>query len=90
MVEIEIVTPIVHLNGTSRRELSDQLEQVYCSLGNVVEAMKQSTPNGRDYYPVPGRMDKALAQHWRRMKLITDLQQEIESQLGKMNAECDA
>ena len=83
----EPVTPIDHMNGTSAESLLEQREHVYCKLGEVFDALKQMAPNGRDYYPEPGRLEKAEAQHRRRMLVIQQLHDEIEME---MSAICDA
>jgi len=73
----QIVTPIVHLNGTSKEALLEQREVVYQALRTVERALCQMAPNGRDYYPEPGRMDKAQAQHERRMGMVKTLLDEV-------------
>jgi len=75
-----IVTPIVHLNGTSKDALLEQREDVYQALRTVECALCQMAPNGRDYYPEPGRMEKAQAQHKRRMGMVGMLLEEIEAE----------
>lgn len=77
----ELITPIVHLNGTSADSLLEQREQVYCKLGEVLDALKQMAPNGRDYYPEPGRLEKAEVQHRRRMLAVQELHDEIEAEM---------
>ena len=76
-VQQEIVCPIVHRNGTSAKELVEQLQAVSLSLLDVLNALYAAAPNGRDYYPVPGLLEKATAQHRRRCKVIEDLRVEI-------------
>lgn len=78
---MELVIPIVHLNGTSRESLIDNLSEVYNALEDVRGKLKQAAPNGRDYYPDPGRMDLAVAQHRRRLSAIDALQNEIEAEM---------
>ena len=72
-----IVTPIVHLNGTSKEALLEQRKDVYMALRAVEKALCQMSPNGRDYYPEPGKMDKARAQHERRMGMVNTLIDEM-------------
>ena len=78
----DIVTPIVHLNGTSKAMLLEELDGAYRALDDALCAMAQAAPNGRDYYPEPGRMEKAVAQHERRMRTIRDLRDELEREVG--------
>jgi hypothetical protein len=77
---MSLILPVVHLNGTSKQELLELREGAYQALTRAVEALRNMAPNGRDFYPVPGRMDLALAQHTRRMKVLTDLMKEIEEE----------
>lgn len=79
---MQIVTPIVHLNGTSKDELLALRENVYSALDSTLAALRQMGPNGRDYYPEPGRMQRAEDQHRRRCQLLTDLMEEIEQECG--------
>jgi hypothetical protein len=78
-----VVAPIIHLNGDRAETLLDQLEAVYSALSDALAALRQAGPNGRNYYPEDGLLEKAIAQHQRRMRAITDMQEEIV-------AECDA
>lgn len=80
----EIILPIIHLNGTSRDALLDQLCEVYSALNDAMDKLRQASPNGRDYYPVPGLMDKAIEQHRRRQRVLSDLQAEIQEQVRQM------
>ncbi len=43
--------PTIHGNGTSRRQLMEDLEAAHLSLEIALEKMKETAPNGRDYYP---------------------------------------
>ncbi len=75
-----LVLPIVHLNGTSKQELLEQRETAYAAVQTALDALRGMSPNGRDYYPVPGRLELALEQHTRRMKTLTDLMKELEQE----------
>jgi len=87
MANHELVLPIIHLNGTSREELLEQLEVAHSALLNALLAIKRSAPNGRDYYPVPGLLDRAIEQHGRRMRILTDLMRELEEECKKIYEE---
>lgn len=60
--------PTVHMNGTSRDELVEQLCKVSRQFNNLMAALLDAAPNGRDYYP---QGDNALrdAQEERRADL---------------------
>jgi hypothetical protein len=47
-----LIAPIVHSNGTSRKELLDQYKGIMDSCRNLMTVMRSATPNGRDYYPI--------------------------------------
>lgn len=81
----EIIAPIVHLNGTSKGALVDQRCDAYAAIGEAIQALKKAAPNGRDYYFEPGLMDKALVQHLRRLQVLTDLQDELEAEIGMID-----
>lgn len=83
----ELIVPIVHLNGTSADELKEQLQFAYSSLWDAVEALKRSAPNGRDYYPQPGLLEKAELQHRRRIMTLHSMQQELEDQMDGIDAQ---
>lgn len=77
-----IITPIIHLNGTSKAMLIEELSRAYDAIQSAFYAMGRAAPNGRDYYPEPGRMEKALEQHTRRMKTLSALMDEIETEIS--------
>lgn len=43
--------PTIHLNGTSAKELVEQLINVANPLRDAIKAHAVALPNGRDYYP---------------------------------------
>lgn len=79
----DLVSPIIHLNGTSAQTLSDNLCDAYAAVTEAMEKLRQCAPNGRDYYPQPGLMALAEAQHRARgdmLKAVLDsLEAEAES-----------
>jgi hypothetical protein len=75
------VVPIIHMNGTSADRLCEALSDAYYAASKLMDALKQCAPNGRDYYPMPGLMEKAVEQHGARMQSVTDLQTAIEKEI---------
>jgi hypothetical protein len=75
----EQVVPQVHLNGTSKEELVDQLRTVLTHLRAAEEALQLATPNGRDYYHT-GNYEAARAQHVSRVELLGGLIEDIFAQ----------
>lgn len=81
MATTDVIAPIVHLNGTSADSLLFALSNAYNDLEKAAESVRQCGPNGRDYYPQPGLMQRAESQHRRRLETIRDLQAEIEREM---------
>jgi hypothetical protein len=81
-VETQVVVPIVHRNGTSRESLIEQRASFYRALQEAEKTLQGMAPNGRDYYPEPGRMEKARAQHDRRRAVLGALRDEIEAEIA--------
>jgi len=79
-----LVLPVVHLNGTSREELMDQREKAWEAIGDAFEAVKQMAPNGRDYYPIDGLLEKAIEQHKRRLRTLQELQDELQEEIDRI------
>lgn len=84
-MKTDLIVPVVHLNGTGKQDLIDMRERVDETLRLALAALKQMAPNGRDYYPVPGLMDRAVEQHFRRMRVLTDLQDELEEEIRQID-----
>jgi hypothetical protein len=49
-----MTVPTVHLNGTGREGLRRKYRTAYLTLTPAIEALRQTTPHGRDYYPQDG------------------------------------
>jgi hypothetical protein len=73
-----IIKPIVHLNGTSLEELIRVREDFLREVIAARRALQATAPHLRDYYPVPGLFERALAQHKRRTDLLDDLIDEFD------------
>lgn len=82
--EINVIHPIVHMNGTSADELIDLRSNAWDALRKALDMLKRMAPNGRDYYPEPGRMDLAHEQHDRRLRTVCNLMNELECEIDKM------
>jgi len=73
------LTPTIHLNGTSREALLDQVTEaaqaVYAALGKVCDA----APNARDYYPQgPEAFTAARDQHDARCDKLREVFNELQ------------
>jgi hypothetical protein len=85
MTQRKIVLPIIHMNGTSACDLVRVRDEAYLKIQEALESMRQVAPNGRDYYPEPGRMVKAEEQHRRRCRVLSDLLEELDEEIGLLN-----
>lgn len=73
-----LALPTVHLNGSGRKTLADQLEASHLALTAALEAMRAGAPNGRDYYPQGSdAFERARVQHVRRLGLVEGVQAEL-------------
>lgn len=74
-----MTAPTIHMNGTSRDGLMEPLETASNALNDAYEALKQTAPNGRDYYPQgPEALSKATADHMGRLARLDSIKQEID------------
>lgn len=75
-----LTKPTLHLNGTSKERLGQAYSDAYAALYDAAEKLRQTAPNGRDYYPDgPDAMAKAEAEHRSRQQRIADVMDELES-----------
>ncbi len=73
-----MIKPMVHLNGTSRRELQEQLEAAGIALNEAIDQVSYAAPNGRDYYPLgPGAFQTATVQHLDRVQRLRSVRDEL-------------
>lgn len=74
-----MMRPTIHLNGTSKEELSRQIEEAYSALGEALRKLAEMSPNGRDYYPQGAdAIYKAQDEHRARMQKVQDIRKELE------------
>lgn len=69
-----MITPTLNINGSSAHDLIEPRQQAWKLLDDVVEALQQITPNGRDY---PGNSTALMAdrvEHYLRIEDLRDLQ----------------
>ncbi len=83
----DIVHPFVHLNGTSRKELLSLRQDARLAIKAAQQALADMGPNARDYYPIPGSWELALAQHGQRVTLLAELYKAIEEEAYKLQEE---
>jgi hypothetical protein len=73
-----LAIPTIHMNGTSRDELTRQLEEAGSALQAAIRAVEQACPNGRDYYTQGhDATQEALRQHANRLHNLTAVHSEL-------------
>ena len=85
-MEKELQAPLVHLNGTSKEMLLEELENAYSALGEALDKLRRTAPNGRDYYVLQeGSLKRAEDEHRDRMVRIDSVRKEIECLVGAID-----
>lgn len=75
--------PMIHLNGTSKERLIDALGNASNALNDAYLALKETAPNGRDYYPLgPEAMESATQEHMSRLRQVDAVKKEIDDMAG--------
>jgi hypothetical protein len=72
-----MIRPILNINGSSAFDLIDQRRNAMDALLEAIDALKQLTPNGRDY---PGHYDRCIADretHFDRLAALHALREEL-------------
>jgi len=72
-----MIRPILNINGSSAFDLIDARRTAMDLLLEVIDALKQTTPNGRDY---PGHYDRCIADrelHFDRLSALHTLREEL-------------
>jgi hypothetical protein len=96
MTTKKLIVPAVHLNGTGKNDLLDALEKAYRACNDAYDALRQTAPNGRDYYVYgPDAYSRARDEHLQRMRAIDTVVKELEGlaigiQDGDREVEIDA
>lgn len=73
-----MIKPTIHLNGTDARTLAAGYERVANLAHDLIEALAQNAPNGRDYYPQgPFAVGAAVEEHFARIRAVRKVHEEI-------------
>ena len=83
----EVVTPIVHMNGDRCSVLADRLEEAYDTIRHATTRLAECAPNGRNFYPEPGRIVRAEEQHKERMGHLMAVMASLEAEVIKLQRE---
>ena len=69
-----MIFPTIHLNGTSKQALLDQVLDAAHAVQDAIKALENATPNGRDYYPQGADAIKlAIAEHTARVTKLKEV-----------------
>lgn len=75
---VELEAPSIHLNGTSKAALSEGYEKAVEALTKALDALGETAPNARDYYPKgPGAYHRAVGEHAARVSRLRAVQGEL-------------
>jgi hypothetical protein len=75
-----LILPTVHINGTSKAQLFEDLSTALYAVQAAKEAVQAAAPNGRDYYPQAGNaLQQALAKHAARLHALQTVYDELEA-----------
>lgn len=75
-----MIIPTIHLNGTGRQALIDELAEAGSALRLAMAAHDAACPNGRDYYPQgPDAFTAAVREHDSRGARLRSVYTEIEA-----------
>ena len=73
-----MITPTVHLNGTSGDDLLSQTTDAMLALSDAIKALQKAGPHGRDYY-LHGNsaFPRALQEHEDRLTKLAEVQTDL-------------
>lgn len=72
-----MIRPIININGTDAFDLIDKRRDAMDALNDAIEALKQVTPNGRDYPDNNGRLVADRNTHFNRLAALRVLREEL-------------
>ena len=76
----ELQAPLVHLNGSGKDHLIDNLCGASQALNGAYEVLRRVCPNGRDYYPLgSAAMARAEQEHRSRLERLDQIKAEIDA-----------
>jgi hypothetical protein len=83
---VDVAAPTVHLNGTSRKELVEQLAEGWRKTSEAMTALQNGAPHARDYYiqTNPDAYNIARAQHSDRLRRLQSIKDELNQILEKL------
>ena len=76
-MEPTIQFPIVHSNGTGARDLTEGYSKAAAAVADAISALRAIEFNARDYYPVDGAWNKALAEQSARVVKLHEVKNDL-------------
>lgn len=74
-----MITPTIHLNGTSGEALLDQVTTAAQAAQELLRALFAASPNGRDYYPQgPDALRQAETEYRSRVARVQSVLTELD------------
>ena len=73
-----MITPTIHLNGTSGADLLSQTTDAMRALSAAIKTLQNAGPHGRDYYVQgPRAIDAAMSEHRARLAQLEAVQADL-------------
>lgn len=73
-----MLKPTIHLNGTSREALLEGYAHAGSAVSRAIEALQDSTPNARDYYPQGEHaFAEAVQEHRARIQALREVYNQL-------------
>lgn len=75
-----MIVPTIHLNGTSKERLLEDIEEAHQAICFAIEKLSASGPNERDYYPQGSAIfEQARTEHCSRLERLLSVRKELET-----------
>ena len=75
-----MMIPTIHLNGTGKTTLLEELVAALTALNNAHDALCRVTVHGRDYYPQgPSAASQAIREHGMRRAAIEQVIEDLKA-----------
>jgi hypothetical protein len=79
MATEKLAMPLLNLNGSSAKDLIEQLSDACSAVGAAQDALAKASPHGRDYQLNPGDYKLAREQHEARQTALRAIADELEA-----------
>lgn len=72
--------PTIHLNGSNAENMLEDIKVAYRAVNAAIEALRQTCPNGRDYYPQgPSAINTAMDEYRARLGKLQEVLSDLET-----------